>query len=246
MKADMREPRLTSAIDERWRAPAIPINLAPGLTRSLLRCEGRSLRADVAAMIARLPERPIVRGLEHVPPSGPACLLANHYQRRGLWIGWAGAAITWAMGPVRVGDPPVHWLVTADCPGRNKKPAAPFSGWILRRVASVWGMVSLPQDPADVAGRARALRRLLTLLDSGHAVGLFPEGHKGRAGAPGPALPRALAFIERASHRGIPIVPVAVRARSPTMAVAFGPPLTRPTGDVMAAIRALYESLEHS
>src|SRR5690242_1805148 len=77
--------------------PRIPRRLFLELAASLARGDRRSLLADTARMIAALPAPPLLSGQEHVPP-GPFVLVANHYQRRDLWIGWAGSLLIQAVG----------------------------------------------------------------------------------------------------------------------------------------------------
>jgi hypothetical protein len=198
-------------------------------------------------MVAQLDAPPNVSGLASLPRVGPVCLVANHYQRRDLWIGWAGAAITWAVGLVRSEDPPVRWLVTgeyrANLAGRTF--ILPGTAWTFRRVAHVWGMVPLATDPTAVFARARAIRQMTRLLEAGNIVCMFPEGSSGRAGLPGPAQPGAEAFLHRTADRGIPVIPVGVREGERTLRIAFGAPLCS-AGDVMAAISRLYTDLAES
>ena len=223
-----------------WRLPYRQLlELALGLPGG----QPRSLRGDVAAMVKQLPLPPLVQGLAHLPAHGPLVLAANHYERPGLWIGWAGATITWAAGQVRCEDPPVHWLVAADLRTANRGGAVPGTRWLFRRVAHTWGMVPLAQEPEAIASRAQAMRRLSSVLDDGEVVGLFPEGSAGRAGLPGSALPGAQSWLRRLALRGVPVVPVAVRECGATLGVAFGPPLTTESTDVMEAIRGLYITL---
>jgi len=223
--------------------PRFPLRLAIGLAGALVAGSRRSFAHDVGLLEAALPHRPIVEGVENVPLTGPAVVVANHYQRPGLWIGWAGASIAGAVRRQRGGDPPIRWTAIEDFrPGDR---AWPGSGWVFRGVARAWSLVPMPTGPRDVARRAGALRRMEALLRAGEVVGLFPEGVGGRAGPPGPALPVVGRWLRRQAEAGAAIVPVAVGERGGTLAMRFGLPLT-PTEalEPMASIRRLYGALD--
>ena len=88
---------------------------------------------------------------------------------------------------------PVHALVSHHRDGR-------FIGLVIRR----FGMKTVLGSTSR--GGAGALRHLLTLLRSGHIIGITPDGPRGprREAAPGVAQLAALS--------GIPVLPIAVRA----------------------------------
>src|SRR5579859_7424264 len=120
----------------------------------MLRRERRSTLADARRMVASVPRE--IHGLEHVPAGGGFTIVANHYQRWDLWIGWEGALLMEAIGR------PIHWLVLPKLGG------VPMSRALFRHVADTYGFI-----PAE---GATAVRSALRLLEAGEVVGLFPEG----------------------------------------------------------------------
>ena len=110
--------------------------------------------------------------------------------------------------------------------------------------------------PVDRKGSARsAIKKSLEVLKAGGAVGIFPEGTRNLSGEVEPQVGAALL----ASLSKAPVVPACIigsdRAlKFPKIKVAFGPPLRLPedrkathddlskfTGEIMSAIRALSE-----
>ncbi len=186
----------------------------------------------------RLAFRHRAAGAEHVPPSGPVLLAANH---------------------VSVLDPPVvgvsarrqiHFLAKAELF------RIPLLGSLIGRLNAH----PVERDGAD----AGALRRALLLLREGNALLVFPEGTRGREGTLGPG--RAGAGM-LAAQSGAPVVPVYIRGtgkalprgasrpRRARIAVAFGPPIrfSRERGkqryqeisnEIMAAIARLKAEVE--
>jgi SAM-dependent methyltransferase len=222
--------------------PRFPPRLLLGLSRALITGGTRSFADDSAALEAALPRCPSVEGGAHLPPRGGVVLVANHYQRRGLWIGWAGAAITGAVRRRRSGDPPVRWTVVEDW--RIGGRVLPGTGWVFRGIARAWSMVPMPTGRGDVRGRAAALRKLEALVRAGEVVGVFPEGAGGRAGVPGEALPGVGRWLRRQAESGARVVPVAVAERDGTLAVRLGRPLTpEEAADPMPFVRRLYGEL---
>jgi 1-acyl-sn-glycerol-3-phosphate acyltransferase len=221
--------------------PRFPWSQVPSLSRSVLRGEGRSLRADSATMVDALRGQWRVEGLEHVPATGPACLVVNHWQRRGLWIGWAGSLLGAMVSQRRpAADPPIHWLATTELRlpllGRERRLESCDS--FLRRAAGIWDMVPLSLETSAAGQRAAALRKLKRHLDAGRVVGILPEGHSGRAGPLSEPLPGVGRVVAWLSRQGVTVIPVAVceEGRSggdaeSVLVARFGAPLEGPLPD---------------
>lgn len=141
-------------------------------------------------------------GVEHVPESGPVLLVCNH---------------------VSVADPIILMAAarkrrTAMIAKRELFQKHPVFAWILRTYRSI------PLDrskPADFT----AIRRAVELLDEGHAVVVFPEGHVSRRGTMRRGAPGAGFFGLRP---GVTVVPAAIwntqLFRGPAR-LRFGPPI---------------------
>ena len=127
-------------------------------------------------------------GREHIPEREAFVLVGNHHQSPGIWIGMVVAAISRAVAEARppgAGD--LHWLALGDWRWviwRGYGVPHPVTGLLFGRALHAWGAVPTPSDPADVAGRARALRQVLGYLGRrGRTTGrppqpvaIFPEG----------------------------------------------------------------------
>ncbi|HEY6407617.1 MAG TPA: glycosyltransferase, partial [Ktedonobacteraceae bacterium] len=167
--------------------------------RAILTNAPRSIIEDSALAVRILPQAPCVTGVEHIPAEGSFVLVANHYQRLNLWIGWSGTLLIDAIARKR--DISVH-VVTTDR-ARIGRFTFPGTRWIIERVAAVWDLVLV--TPPTVAngktdGQRYTLLRLLRLLkrEDGRDVCfvLMPEGDEGGTAGLIDALPgsgRALA-----------------------------------------------------
>lgn len=221
-------PRLRYRFPPRWLF---------AMGRDMLRGRPRSFRADCALAVHLLPAPPVIEGLEHVPAHGSFVLVANHYQRRDLWIGWPGALLCHALWRVR-DDLTCHFVATdrAVLDGAT----VPWTPWAFARVARVWDFILVtPPEALDTAGggsRRHALGRCLRLLkrDDGRSacLALFPEGMNGSTRgltAPAPGSGRSLLALAAA---GAPLLPAAVwEDAGGALRVRFGAPwhLAAPT-----------------
>jgi len=188
-----------------------------------------SLEDYCREIAARMSPPPAVSGLENIPPDPRFLLAANHYQRRGLWIVHAAAALTMAvrdrLGP---GVPALGWVVTANWPGwrigpwRFRSPG----DWMLRRLADALDCYAVPFAGSDPVRTAAAYRRLLRDAASARRpIGLFPEGARGAAGRLGPALPGVDRLLRRLALAGLRVLPAGVSEADRRLVVRFGPAL---------------------
>jgi 1-acyl-sn-glycerol-3-phosphate acyltransferase len=188
--------------------------------------------------------RPTVRGLEHVPRTGPVILASNH-------LSFADSVVIPVVVPRKV-----VFLAKADY----------FTGSGVKGVLSrAWftGLGMLPVDRTDSRSAMDSLDTALEVLGRGEAFGIYPEGTRSRDGR----LYRGRTGVAHlALSAGVPVVPVGltgtehlqpVGARLPRLArvtVAFGKPLDfrgyedgvpsakarrQVTDEIMAAIHAL-------
>ncbi|MBI3522772.1 MAG: 1-acyl-sn-glycerol-3-phosphate acyltransferase [Chloroflexi bacterium] len=122
-----------------------------------------------------------VRGREHIPAEGPYILAANH-------IDWKDPP--WIEFAFRV---PLRYMA------KQEVFEVPLIGGVLRGI----GCFPVRRGEAD----RRAIVTALRVLETGHPLGFFPEGHRSedgvlRRGHPGIAL--------LAERSGAPIVPVGI------------------------------------
>jgi hypothetical protein len=169
--------------------------------------------------------------------------VANHYQSRDLWVGWAAAAIAAAVGQARVKESrDLHWLVLSEFRwfeiGGRWVPN-PITSFLFRRAGLVWGMILTPPRPTDTAGRASALRQIMAYLGTrSHTankqavpqpVALFPEGRDSLALVQ--ARPGIGSFLQRISSRGIPLLPAAAYQEHGKLIIRFGQPFAIRLGE---------------
>jgi 1-acyl-sn-glycerol-3-phosphate acyltransferase len=168
----------------------------------------RSLARDATLLLNTHQPRPLLTGLDNLP-DGAYVLIANHYQRSGLWIGWVGAMLADALYPLRQCDPPLRIITTDEqrFTWRGRSYSVPLSRWFLRRVARFWGMIPMPADDANTSGRGVTLRQALRYLRAGEPILIFPEGEAGTASHMTDALPGTGTFLALAS-RYAPIIPL--------------------------------------
>jgi 1-acyl-sn-glycerol-3-phosphate acyltransferase len=176
-----------------------------------------------------------VSGSFHVPPGGPVLLVANHM---GL-----------IDGPLLLGAAPrpVHTLAKHELFGG---PLAAALNWA--------GQIRVEYEQPD----RTALKQAAAALSRGWAVGIFPEGHRGRGDVH--TIRRGAAYLLASAPEGTPCVPVAILGTRLTgrpkgwipgpgaqLAVVFGEPFTpdpvdpRRDADISALSQALQEALAH-
>jgi len=200
------------------------------------------------------PVPPLVRLADNIPETGPLVLLANHYERPGLWMVWP-AFLAGHLVRERTGRD-THWIAIQEWES--------FSVWripvppsIIRRVFErafhTYGIIAMPSADTPAAGRASSMRAAAQLVHEGQIIGLMPEGDVG----PTPELLEARegvgSFLLLLAGRGARMLPVGIYEEDQRLVAHFGPAfeLTAPTDlpkadrdqwardRVMLAIRAL-------
>ena len=173
--------------------------------------------------------RPQALGVEHIPPSGPVLLVANHQS-------FSDSIFMPLLTPR-----PVKFLAKAEY----------FTGaGVKGRLSAGFfkGVGSVPIDRSGARAADAALKTALRLLEQDQIVGLYPEGtrspdgrlYKGRTGAARialtagcPVLPCAISGTDKVQPTG-KMVP-----KVHPVTVAFGPALdfSRYTGALWEAVR---------
>lgn len=192
-----------------------PLRWAFSMGRDMLLDRPRSFRADCALAVRSLPMRPKIEGREHVPREGPFIVVANHYQRRDLWVGFCGGLLCDALWSVR-DDLRCRFVVTdrALLDGAT----VPLTRGLFARVARVWDMILVtPPETLDANAtdtRRHALRACLDALrgDTGRSTCLIilPEGVRGDTRGLKPAAAGSGRSLLALAATGAPLLPAAV------------------------------------
>ncbi len=189
----------------------VPWDLVLGLTPHIAHGTVASLDDLTRAIAARIYPPPLIEGLDYLPENPRFVLVANHYQRKGLWIAHPVSVITQAIRRrYGTGDPPVRWVVTANWPPIRMgsfRIASPGDVLLpkVARALSCYPVSFVGSNPGFTASSIRRLLRDLPHLD--RPLGLFPEGVAGSAGV----LTGPLPGVDRLLRRiGWPLVPVGI------------------------------------
>jgi hypothetical protein len=197
------------------------------LSAILLRQE-RSFREDAQLALSSTHPPIQVLGDLNIPRSAPCLVLMNHYTRPGYMPIWSVFAIA-SLLPM-----PSRWLMTSAWTSPNK-----FWDPIKRRLTSlffnaisrVYGFIPMPPmppDPREVAQRANAVHRLVSLARQQLplAIGIAPEGRDfpgAKLGWPPPGMGRLLQQL----YTPIPLmIPVGVYEKGNRQVIHFGSPIT--------------------
>jgi 1-acyl-sn-glycerol-3-phosphate acyltransferase len=124
-------------------------------------------------------------GLENLPPTGPAILVANHYTLADPLV--AGVATCWRIGRV------VHMVA------KIQIKSWPVLGWLGRQA----GVIYVRRGTSDLESQ----RALLAVLAAGRPIMIFPEGTRSPSGTLIPARNGAALLALRS---GAPVVPLAI------------------------------------
>jgi hypothetical protein len=180
-----------------------------------------------AKIVARMNPGPLYLGLEHLPNHPRFVLVANHYQRKGLWIIHVASALTQAIAERygRAVDPPVHWMVTANWPPIRLGPFQfPSPGdLLLPRVAQALSCFPVSFQGNNPVYTAFTLKRILKATETlERPIGIFPEGVAGNAGTISPPLPGVDRLLAMLARRGWPALPAGV-SEDGRFVIRFGP-----------------------
>ena len=169
-------------------------------------------------IVFRALSRRHVEDAENVPPTGPLLVVSNH---------------------IHALDPP---LINASIPGRQvlflaKRELVNRGPWWQRWCILHYGLIPLDRARLD----RRAMAKAIEVLESGGAVGLFPEGTRSQTGVL--QQPLAGASYLALAAEGTQVLPVAVHGisglkldpraliRRPRIAIRIGQPFVLPRAE---------------
>jgi 1-acyl-sn-glycerol-3-phosphate acyltransferase len=183
----------------------------------------RSLAADGMRAFRHAPAPPILRGADNVPEQGPFVLVANHYERPGLWMAWPAVYLSNAVRQRTGSD--LHWVAIEEWESFRIR-GMPIPPWatrlVFRRAYSTYGIVAMPPLGSSAAARAAAMRSAVHVIKSGGVIGLMPEATVG----PTPELLEAREgvgeFLLLLANAGGCILPVGLFEESARLVARFG------------------------
>lgn len=216
----------------RYPTYALSPTVVLGVLGAVLTDRQRSFRRDACACVARLRPPLHVEGAQHVPQRGPALLTVNHYARPGFQAWWLALGIS-SVVPVEV-----HWVMTAAWTypdALRSRTLTPLSRWLFGRLARVYGFTPMPPmptwgtdalDPAELAERAAAVRRVLTWARQtpSPVLALAPEGRDAPGGVLTMPPPGSGRFMLHLANLGFQAVPIGAFERDGMFCLHFGPP----------------------
>jgi 1-acyl-sn-glycerol-3-phosphate acyltransferase len=134
-------------------------------------------------LFVRLVFRLEVRGLENVPDSGPAILVANHTSMADMFV------ISTAIRPW------VCWVAKKEL----------FKSWILSKSLHLLGCIPVDRAKADT----KAARGIIKALREQQIIGIFPQAHRVSPDKLALVSPHPGA-VHFAGKTGAPLLPVAI------------------------------------
>lgn len=193
----------------------------------------RSLARDASIAIHAAPSPPLIRGLDRVPEGGKLVIIANHYERPGLWMAWPALIVSAAVRQRTGRD--VHWIAIQEWESFSLAGIEIPRDWIRRifeRAFATYGILAMAPDDAPAAARAASVRLAATVLRGGGALGLMPEGTVGPTPELLEAREGAGAFLLLLTAGGAQVLPAGIYEEEERLVIQFGEPLdlALPTG----------------
>jgi 1-acyl-sn-glycerol-3-phosphate acyltransferase len=187
----------------------------------------RSLARDALIVLGQMPLPPLVRGVDHIPEDGRIVVVANHYERPGLWMAWPAILISHIVQARTALE--THWIAIQEWEA--------FSLWgidiprrliriVFERAFSTYGIIAMPPSDAPAAARAGAMRASAVEAKRGSILGLMPEGTVGSTPELLDARPGAGLFLLLIAATGVRILPVGLYEEHDRLVASFGAAFT--------------------
>jgi 1-acyl-sn-glycerol-3-phosphate acyltransferase len=185
----------------------------------------RSLGRDAAYAVANMPCPPLVRGADLVPEDGRFTIVANHYERPGLWMAWPALALCHVIWE-RTGKD-LHWVAIEEWESFSLF-GVPVPSDAIRRVFqrafNTYGIIAMPPPTAPMAARASAMRVTARQVREGEIVGIMPEGDVGPTPELLPAREGVGAFLHMLELAGGRMLPVGIFEENDRLVLRMGDP----------------------
>jgi 1-acyl-sn-glycerol-3-phosphate acyltransferase len=121
-----------------------------------------------------------VRGEDHIPERETFVLVANHYERPGLWMAWPAVYLSTLVLARARQD--IHWIAIQEWEsyriwGVHVPPGV--TRVVFERTYRAYGILAMAPAAAPAGARAASMRAALQEVRKGHIVGIMPEGDVG-------------------------------------------------------------------
>jgi 1-acyl-sn-glycerol-3-phosphate acyltransferase len=187
----------------------------------------RSLARDALIVLGQMPMPPLVRGADRIPEDGKFVVVANHYERPGLWMAWPAILISHVVQTRTTLE--THWIAIQEWEA--------FSLWgiqiprrlirvVFERAFSTYGIIAMPPTDAPAAARAGALRASAAEAKRGSILGLMPEGTVGSTPELLHAREGAGVFLLLLAATGVRILPAGLYEEHDRLVANFGDPFS--------------------
>jgi 1-acyl-sn-glycerol-3-phosphate acyltransferase len=191
----------------------------------ILRGKARSLAHDALYAIANMPAPPLIRGSDLIPEDGNFIVVANHYERPGLWMAWPALFVSRTIQE-RTGKD-THWIAIEEWESFSLM-GIPIPSSVLRavfgRAFQTYGIIAMPPMAASPGARAAAMRTATHKVRSGSIVGMMPEATVGQTPELLEAREGVGAFLLLLSSSGVRILPVGLHEEHGRLVAHFGEP----------------------
>jgi 1-acyl-sn-glycerol-3-phosphate acyltransferase len=172
-----------------------------------------------------MPRPPLVRGADRVPEEGRFAIVANHYERPGLWMAWPALALCHVILE-RTGKE-THWVAIEEWESFALF-GLPIPPSLIRRVFQrafrTYGIIAMPPPTAPMAARASAMRVTARRVRDGKIVGIMPEGDVGATPELLPAREGVGSFLQMLGVAGARILPVGLFEEDERLVIQIGDP----------------------
>lgn len=184
----------------------------------------RNLGQDFHYLESNVPVQPKLEGAEMLNVGGPLVLVANHYERPGLWMGWSGLII--AHKVYETTGRRVRFIAISEWNDFRLAglPIPPkVTRFAFERFYRTFGFIPMEPEGAGAVARSMGVRAALRAVSGGEVICIFPEGDVG----PTPAMIAAQggvgAFVLRLASRGAKVVPVGLFEKQGILHVSVAP-----------------------
>jgi 1-acyl-sn-glycerol-3-phosphate acyltransferase len=205
--------------------------LAPELilrgATAIARGRPRSLAQDASIVLHHMPVAPLVRGADRIPEDGAFVVVANHYERPGLWMAWPAIVISRVV-QARTGRE-THWIAIQEWEAfslRGINIPRRLIRAVFERAFATYGIIAMPPPDSSAASRAHAMRVAAGQARRGEILGLMPEGTVGPIPVLLPAREGAGMFLLLLAAGNTRILPVGLYEERSRLVVHVGEPFT--------------------